>query len=158
MKPDSDTIDALHQGTQARKDWMSTLARIETDRLEKAFAALDAPPRFSHLRAPEIGMAMVRARAEAKGRQFNLGEMTISRCSIQLENGPIGHGYIAGRDKRHAELAALFDALLQTPEHGPRLHETIRTFAREQAEHMNAHQAKTAATKVNFFTMVRGED
>ena len=158
MKPNSDTTDSMDHAVEARKYWMGVLARTTTQRLESAFAGIGTPPQFEHLRPPEIGMAMVRARAEAKGRQFNLGEMTVSRCSVKLHDGLIGHGYVAGRDKRHAELAAVFDALLQTSEHGPSLQETIEKLAQEQTEIKNAHTAKTAATKVNFFTMVRGAD
>ena len=158
MKPDSDIPDPMHQGTEARKDWMGILARTETQRLEQAYAALDASPRFEFLRRPEIGMVMVRARTEAQGGRFNLGEMTVARCSVKLADGPVGHGYVAGRDKRHAELAALFDALLQSPAHGPNLYDTIGALSAELHEQRGKRDAQTAATKVNFFTMVRGED
>ena len=159
MKPDSDMTAPKGTETEARKDWMGILSRTATDRLESIFADLDQEPGFVHLRPPEVGMAMVRARAEARGRQFNLGEMTVTRCSVRLDDGSVGHGYVAGRDKRHAELAAVLDALLQHPEHGAGLQETIIAplageLARKQAE----RAAKTAATRVNFFTMVRGQD
>ena len=159
MKPDSDTKDPMGQQTKARKSWMGILSRTATDRLETVFADLGPLLHFEHLRPPEIGMAMVRARAEARGNQFNLGEMTVSRCSVRLEDGSVGHGYVAGRDKRHAELAAVMDALLQNPEHGPAILDTIITpLARELAQRQTERAAKTAATRVNFFTMVRGED
>ncbi len=158
MKPERNTMGATTPATKARKSWMGVLARAETGRLEATLSGLDAPPAYEYLRQPEIGMAMVRGRAEAKGAQFNLGEMTVSRCSVQLDNGVIGHGYIAGRDKRHAELAAVLDAMLQCPEHAPVLMTTIGTLAGEQISQRKAREAKTAATRVNFFTMVRGED
>jgi len=145
--------------TRARKEWMGVLARTGADRLEAAFARLDPEPRFEHLRPPEVGMAMVRARAEARGERFNLGEMTMCRCSVRLADGSVGHGFVAGRDRRHAELAALFDALLQDPESGPALRRAvIDPLASALAEGRRARAAKTAATRVNFFTMVRGED
>jgi len=138
---------------------MGVLARSGTERLETLFAGLTPIPEFEYLRPPEIGMALVRGRAEARGSQFNLGEMTVSRCSVRLADGLVGHGFVAGRDKRHAELAAVFDALLQDPELGPAMHKTIiDPLASELAELRRARAAKTAATKVNFFTMVRGED
>lgn len=159
MKPDSDMTVPKSGRTEARKYWMGILARAGAARLEAALEGLDPRPEFMHLRPPEIGMAMVRARAEARGERFNLGEMTLSRCSVRLEGGNVGHGYVAGRDRRHAELAALFDALLQDPENGPALHRTvIDPIARELAEGRAERAAKTAATRVNFFTMVRGED
>lgn len=159
MKPDSDIKDPMRTGTEARKDWMGILSRTRTDRLESIFAEVGPKLAFEHLRPPEVGMAMVRARAEARGTQFNLGEMTVTRCSIRLEDGSVGHGYVAGRDKRHAELAAVLDALLQNPDHGSTLHQTIiAPLARELARSKAERASKTAATKVNFFTMVRGQD
>lgn len=159
MKPDSDMTAPMDRETEARKLWMGVLARTGTERLEAAFARLDPEPEFEHLRPPEVGMAMVRARAEARGERFNLGEMTMCRCSVQLKDGPVGHGFVAGRDRRHAELAALFDALFQDPDSGPGLRRTIiDPLAAELAEGRRSRAAKTAATKVNFFTMVRGED
>ncbi len=158
MKPDSDIPDSMHGGAEARKNWMGILARTATERLERAFADLTPPPEFELLRPPEIGMVMVRARAEAVGDRFNLGEMTMSRCSVRLSDGPVGHGYVAGRDKRHAELAAVFDALMQTEQYGPDLRSTIGALSAELNERREKRAAKTAATRVNFFTMVRGED
>ena len=158
MKPDSDTTAPTKNDSGARKNWMGVLARAGTDSLETALSEFGATPGFEYLRHPEIGMALVRARSEAKGGRFNLGEMTVTRCSVRTNDGLIGHGYVAGRDKRHAEQAAIIDALLQNPAHEPKLRATIETLANEQAEQRRKHDAKTAATKVNFFTMVRGED
>ncbi|MBG0788862.1 MAG: phosphonate C-P lyase system protein PhnG [Desulfovibrionaceae bacterium] len=158
MKPDSDMTAPLTGKTRARKDWMGVLARAGAGRLETALAEFGATPDYEYLRRPEIGMALVRARAEAEGGRFNLGEMTVSRCSVRTGDGLVGHGYVAGRDKRHAELAAVFDALLQSPAHGPKLEATIETLAGEQTRQREERDAKTAATRVNFFTMVRGED
>ncbi|EGB15443.1 phosphonate C-P lyase system protein PhnG [Pseudodesulfovibrio mercurii] len=159
MKPDSDMKAPMDPADRARKNWMGVLARTGTDSLEAAYARLDPEPRFEHLRPPEVGMALVRARAEARGERFNLGEMTLCRCTVRLADGSVGHGFVAGRDKRHAELAALFDALLQDPDSGPALHKTvIDPLAASLAQARRARADKTAATRVNFFTMVRGQD
>jgi alpha-D-ribose 1-methylphosphonate 5-triphosphate synthase subunit PhnG len=101
---------------------------------------------------------MVRARAGATGAPFNLGEMTVTRCALTLDTGEVGHAYIQGRRKEDAETAALIDALMQTA-----ISQTLRTSVLEPLEaEMNtakaARAAKAAATKVDFFTMVRGED
>ncbi|WP_319582769.1 phosphonate C-P lyase system protein PhnG [uncultured Pseudodesulfovibrio sp.] len=159
MKPDSDMKAPMDRQTRARKEWMGVLARTGTERLEAAYARLDPEPRFEHLRPPEVGMTMVQARAEARGERFNLGEMTMCRCSVRLADGSVGHGFVAGRDARHAELAALFDALLQDPESGPALHRAvIEPLSASLLEGRRKRAAKTAATRVNFFTMVRGQD
>ena len=109
-----------------RKAWMGVLARAELDALEEAYEALSPAPRHAVLRRPETGLVMVQARANGTGQKFNAGEMTVTRCSVRLPTGTVGHAYVAGRSRRHAELA---------------------TAGR-----------KTAATKVDFFTMMRGED
>ena len=59
----------------------------------------------------------------------------------------------------HARLAAVCDALLQTDDHGgPVMERVIAPLeARLQQEHIEA-AGKAAATKVDFFTMVRGDD
>ena len=104
-------IDSMCHGTKSRKFWMGTLARTNAKQLRQALANLDLAPEYDYLRSPEIGMTMVRGRAGGKGQQFNLGEMTVTRCSVKIQEGFVGHGYVAGRDKIHAELAAVFDAL-----------------------------------------------
>jgi len=142
----------------ARKRWMSLLAKAPADMLAERLTALGASPRFTWLRAPETGAVMVRGRAGAAGAPFNFGEMTVTRCALRLESGEVGHGYVQGRDRRKAERAALVDALMQTDQAGlleaevlTPLSEALESAARQRA-------AKAAATKVEFFTVARGED
>jgi len=159
MKPNHETNDTLPHEMSARKRWMGVLARAETARLEAAFSTLETVPQYDYLRPPEIGMTMVRARAGGKGERFNLGEMTMTRCSVKTADGLVGHGYVAGRDKLHAELAAVFDALLQSQELSPALiRDIIDPLEAHYTDKRLEQSAKTAATRVNFFTMVRGED
>jgi alpha-D-ribose 1-methylphosphonate 5-triphosphate synthase subunit PhnG len=109
------------------------------------------------LKKPEIGMAMVRAAAD-KNDVFNMGEMTISRCVIQLESGEIGVGYCAGREKNKAELIAIIDACFQIPEWYKTIEEKIKAPLQYQIDqkHKRDH-AMVKPSTVNFFTMVRGE-
>ncbi|MDR3515595.1 MAG: phosphonate C-P lyase system protein PhnG [Azospirillaceae bacterium] len=145
--------------TAPRQRWISILARAPLERLETAWQALPAPPGFIALRRPEIGATLVRARAGGSGQRFNLGEMTVTRCTIRLESGLVGHGYVAGRQPRHAELAALFDALLQDPAwHDAIDAALIEPTAQLLAAQRQQQEAKTATSTVTFFTMVRGED
>jgi alpha-D-ribose 1-methylphosphonate 5-triphosphate synthase subunit PhnG len=137
----------------ARSDWMAVLAKAPPARL----AALipDLPP-HDHLRAPEIGAVMVQGRVGGTGAPFNLGEMTVTRATVQLSCGTIGHAWVQGRDRAHATRAAVADALMQkdTPEAA----RAVATLAAE-ADAARAHRAgKAAGTKVDFFTLVRGED
>jgi alpha-D-ribose 1-methylphosphonate 5-triphosphate synthase subunit PhnG len=143
----------------ARRRWMSVLALASREELEARWATLDARPRYEVLRRPEVGLVMVRGRAGGTGDRFNLGEMTVTRCTVQLADGTLGHAWVGGRDRRHAELAALLDALLQDATRVASLTETvIAPLARAQAERRRAAVARAAASRVEFFTMVRGED
>ncbi|XDA97930.1 phosphonate C-P lyase system protein PhnG [Sulfitobacter sp. LCG007] len=141
-----------------RRTWMGLLSKAPEGRVAALLASAIAAPRFTWLRAPEIGTTMVRARAGATGAPFNLGEMTVTRCALTLETGEIGHAYVQGRRKADAEAAALVDALMQT-DAADRVRATILDpIADELAAAKAGRAAKAAATKVEFFTLVRGED
>lgn len=140
-----------------RSDWMGVLARAPVELLETGCEAIGSAPGTTWLRVPEIGMVMVRGRAGGSGAPFNAGEMTVTRCSLRLPTGEVGHAYVAGRDRRKAELAALCDALMQTDAR-PAVEEAVLDPARlAEAEAARSLAGKAAATKVDFFTMVRGE-
>src|SRR5262245_63738592 len=94
---------------------MSVLAQAPVGEVEAHWRAVANPPPYRMVRWPETGLVMVRGRAGGTGTRFNLGEMTVTRCAVQLEGGAVGVAYVRGRDRRHAELVALFDALLQDP-------------------------------------------
>ncbi|MFP4406661.1 phosphonate C-P lyase system protein PhnG [Rhodosalinus sp.] len=142
-----------------RRGWMGLLARApakEFARLWDAAALED----FVHewLRPPETGAVMVRGRAGATGAPFNLGEMTVTRCALRLADGRVGHAHVQGRDKRHATRAALADALLQGPEAETLRAKVLAPLAEAEAARRAARARRAAATRVEFFTMVRGED
>lgn len=141
----------------ARKAWMSLLAKSPPPDLLALWDGAGAPA-FTWLRAPEIGAAMVRGRAGGTGAPFNLGEVTVTRCSLQLGDGTVGHAYVQGRDKSHAERAALIDALMQTDAAARIDSEVLDPLRRSLTRRAETRAAKAAATKVEFFTMVRGED
>ncbi|WP_414543651.1 phosphonate C-P lyase system protein PhnG [Nostoc sp. CCY0012] len=145
-----------------RQAWMATLAKAELELLEKLVNEISSLPKYNFLRCPEIGLAMVRGRAGGTGQAFNLGEMTMTRCVVQLESqgyeAVTGFGYVAGRSHRHAELVAVCDALLQTPNWHEQIQaEIIQPLQIESQKQQELKQRQAAATEVNFFTMVRGE-
>ncbi len=141
-----------------RQRWMAALAKSEEGELEAAWAALPEPPGYELLRAPEVGLAMLRARAGNTGERFNLGEMTMTRCSVVLDDATVGHAYLAGRRPRAAELAAVFDAILQSPQRREGIETSlIAPITARLAAAKARTAARSAATKVEFFTMVRGE-
>lgn len=139
----------------ARKDWMGLLARARPDRLATLFP--DLPP-HALLRSPEVGAVMAQGRTGGSGQPFNLGEMTVTRCSVRLADGTVGHAHVQGRSKDHAARAAVLDALLQSGA-AAALEETVLTPLRaDEIAARSLRAAKAAATKVEFFTLVRGED
>lgn len=144
----------------ARRRWMGLLARGPLEALEAKLDTLPAGvlPDFRPVRGPETGMVMMQARAGGTGARFNAGEMTVTRCTVALADGTVGHGYVAGRSHRHAALAALLDGALQTPAAAALIEGVIDPLAAEEAEARARRSRQAAATKVDFFTMVRGED
>jgi len=150
--------------TAARRDWMAVLAKAGADEVAAAWDALDPKPAYELLRRPEAGLMMVQARAGGSGQRFNAGEMTVTRCAVRCatgdgDRGVTGFSWIAGRSRRHAEIAAVFDALLQLPDRHDAITGAVVAPLRaaQQARRDDAGR-KAAATRVDFFTMVRGED
>lgn len=137
-----------------RRHWMAVLARASAAEIEALLEAVEAPPPHIRLRGPEIGLVMVRGRAGGGGAGFNLGEMTVARCSVRNEEGRVGHAYVAGRDLRHAELAAALDAAMQDEARRDALEAAIvAPLAAAQERARAANEGKAAATRVQFFTM-----
>jgi alpha-D-ribose 1-methylphosphonate 5-triphosphate synthase subunit PhnG len=139
-----------------RARWMGVLARASRATLEAFWAGLPSLPRFEALKPPETGLVMLRGRTGGDGAAFNLGEMTVTRCVLRAPDGTLGFGYVAGRDRRHAELAAAFDALLQMPAHADALHAgLIAPLVAAQAEARARNWGDAARTRVEFFTLAR---
>lgn len=140
-----------------RQHWIGVLSSARCTELQPHEPALrDAE--YQMIRAPEIGMTLVRGRMGGTGAAFNLGEMSVTRCVVRLADGRTGYSYVAGRDKLHAELAALADAHLQGPQQREWLERLVAPLAGIQAERRAQKEAQTASTKVEFFTLVRGEN
>lgn len=147
------------EGQSARQRRMAVLARADNAALARCWSALDVDPAFEMLRGPETGLITLRGRIGGGGSPFNLGEATVTRATVRLESGAVGHAWALGRDHGKARLAAVIDALAQDAELAARIDETvIDPLAAGQAGNDRNRAAETAATRVDFFTMVRGED
>ncbi|KRE09880.1 hypothetical protein ASE63_05045 [Bosea sp. Root381] len=138
----------------ARQRWMAILSRAS--RAEVASLLGPDLPQHEVLKAPETGTVMVEGRAGGAGRRFNLGEATVTRCVVRLAEGAMGFSYALGRDARKARLAAILDARLQAEASDSTLHQGIARLAENQAAARDLASRKAAATKVDFFTLVRG--
>jgi alpha-D-ribose 1-methylphosphonate 5-triphosphate synthase subunit PhnG len=142
----------------ARQRWMRLCVLADAASLEAALPSGAMEGEVDWLRPPETGLVMVQGRIGGGGAPFNLGEMPVTRCAVALADGTVGHAYVAGRDRRKARAAALVDALMQRPDSAPELERTLLTpLAKALAAEDAQEDRKTAATRVDFFTMVRGD-
>jgi alpha-D-ribose 1-methylphosphonate 5-triphosphate synthase subunit PhnG len=142
-----------------RKAALSTLAQARTAEIAQGLAALGETPAHIELRPVESGLVMLRGRIGGDGAPFNLGEATVTRAAVRTASGEVGFAYVLGRDRDKARLVALCDALWQNERQRSALErhvlDPIRArLLRERAE----RERETAATRVDFFTLVRGED
>jgi alpha-D-ribose 1-methylphosphonate 5-triphosphate synthase subunit PhnG len=144
-------------GLSDRPAWMGLLARALPADLSRLWAALGPEPAFDWLRRPETGVVMLRGRAGGTGAPFNLGEMTVTRASVRLAEGAVGHAMVQGRDAAHARIAALADALMQTGAAEGLRAGLLAPLAEAEGARRQARAARAAATMVEFFTLVRGE-
>jgi alpha-D-ribose 1-methylphosphonate 5-triphosphate synthase subunit PhnG len=135
---------------------MGLLARATPADLAAAFAKLPALTEYRVLRHPQIGLVMARGRAGATGQAFNLGEVSATRCAVELADGVHGHAYVLGRDRQHALQAALCDALMQTAHREAVVATVLQPLEAAEAARRAAQARKAAATRVEFFTLVRG--
>lgn len=150
--------ETLSGATGVRKALMATLAAATPEAVAEKYETL-TPPDYEMVRQPETGLVMVRGRMGGTGSPFNLGEVTVTRCVVRLETGETGNAYSLGRNKQKALQSAVIDALWQRDDMKTRIEtEIIAPLAESQAAEKDTVREETEATKVNFFTMVRGDN
>ena len=148
----------MDNGRQARRRAaMAVLAHSDAARIGEHLAAIPVPA-CEDLRQPENGLVMVRGRIGGDGAPFNLGEATVSRAAVRLVTGEVGFGYTLGRDRHKARLIALCDALVQSAEFAEAVEAKVLAPLRTAMIAEQDRKAReTAATRVDFYTLVRGE-
>lgn len=143
----------------ARRAAMRALVEAEEGELGRLVGELGALPEHDDLRPPETGLVMVRGRIGGDGAPFNFGEATVSRAAVRLASGELGFGYVLGRNPGKARLVALCDALWQCRRYRSAVEDGILAPLRARIEaRRQLADRHTAATRVDFFTLVRGED
>ena len=142
---------------EKRKFWMSLLATSNQSDLLNLWEQKKIRVNYVWLRTPEIGSIMAQGRMGVTGDKFNIGEVTITRCSLKLNCGTIGHSYVQGRSKKKAEISALCDALMQTKMSKEINKNIIIPLEKIKKDNKRKILSKAEATKVDFFTLVRGE-
>ena len=144
---------------QGRRAVMAVLAGSEAAEIARHLDRIGALPSHEELRAAESGLVMVRGRMGGDGAPFNIGEATVTRAAVRLESGETGFGHVLGRDAGKARLVALCDALVQTADYRKVVECEVVAPIRERLDAARERKAVlVAASKVEFFTLVRGED
>ena len=142
-----------------RRDVMAVLAGASARDIARGLNRVARDAAATELRPAETGLVMLRGRIGGNGAPFNIGEATVTRAAVQLATGERGFSYTFGRDREKARLAAICDALWQSPSHRKAVEDhIIAPLKQAQDARRDRARAETAATRVDFFTLVRGED
>ncbi|MGK3137061.1 phosphonate C-P lyase system protein PhnG [Pantoea trifolii] len=143
----------------ARQHWLSVLAHSDANQLEAHWQPLRLNADFERIRPAETGLTRLQARMGGSGKRFVMGDATVTRAVVKLHDGTLGFSYVLGRNKAHAERCALIDALLQQPETQALLQEKlIAPLAALREEQRQLRAREIASSKVDFFTLVRGDN
>ncbi len=152
------TAAAMPREMAGRRAAMATLADARTDEIAALLTAF-GPPAHVELRPVETGLVMLQGRIGGDGARFNFGEATVTRAAVRIASGEVGFAYVLGRDRDKARLAAVCDALWQNPDARDPLERRVLSPIRKRIENDRAkRREQTAASRVDFFTLVRGED
>jgi len=141
-----------------RQHWMSVLAKALWSDFEAVWRDCGFQVDYDILRKAETGLVILQGRMGGSGEPFNFGEATVTRCSVRLVSGEVGHAYVMGNHLQHAEFAAVCDGLMQSEERSIITRAIIEPLNRLRTADNNIRSRKSTATKVDFFTMMRGED
>ena len=140
-----------------RRAAMAVLAQADAADIAARLESV-AVPSQQDLREPENGLVMVRGRTGGDGAPFNLGEATVSRAAVRLATGEVGFGYTLGRDAAKARMIALCDAMVQSEQFAGLVEaEIIAPLRTAMLAKRDRKAAEVAATRVDFYTLVRGE-
>lgn len=149
----------MHFDTSTRQRWMRALAYSNANALNDGIQALKLAPEYELIRASETGLMQIQARMGGTGNRFFAGDTTITRTVVRLASGTLGYSYLLGRNKKHAEQCAVIDALLQEQHHFQTLMETlIAPLEAERDALLATRRAEVNASRVDFFTLVRGDN
>lgn len=141
-----------------RQERMRLLVLASVGRLEAGLPAITSPD-CEVVRGPETGLVMIRGRVSNTGDALNMDEVLATRCVVPLKNGYLGYAWILGEDARRAELTTLHDALWQRGDYAEPLDRgLLPALEAERARWVQEDTAAVEPTRVDFSTLVRGED
>lgn len=144
--------------TADRQKWIRVLANAHVNELKSAYQKIKPEITSHYIIKPETGLLMVQGKADGSHTRFSLGEVSVSKCVLRVQERYLGYGMVMGSDLEHAKLVALFDGLLQHPDYHKELHaNVIQKLARQQDRDEKNMETEVADTRVDFFTLKRGE-
>ncbi|HEY6255646.1 MAG TPA: phosphonate C-P lyase system protein PhnG [Xanthobacteraceae bacterium] len=142
-----------------RRAAMAVLAQARTSEIAQGLKGVAQSLHYVELRPAATGLVMVRGRIGGDGAPFNLGEATVTRAAVRMDSGETGFSYALGRDHDKARLAAVCDALWQSDARRDAIEQHVLAPIRARlARERTQKREQAAATRVDFFTLVRGED
>lgn len=142
-----------------RRARLGVLAQAPSTLLHETWQAMNLDPEFELLRGPQTGLVSLRGRIGGGGAPFPFGDATATRASVRLKDGRTGHAMALGRDENRVIVSAVVDALCQDEDQAAIIDDQLlRPLADAIGERDREAAAQVAATRVDFFTMVRGED
>jgi len=108
------------------------------------------------LRAPELGLMHVQARADGDGAPFFFHEITITRASLRMPDGRTGHAMVLGRSQTACQIVALFDACAKDADWA-QTHGSVWVAELQEAENTKraSREAEAELSRVDFFTLAR---
>lgn len=155
---ESDVDQTGQEITVLRQDTHAAIATAQAKTVRFLWKEIvEKIPAYTMIRRPETGLLMVQGRMGGDGAPFHLGETAVTRCTIRLTDGVLGTGYVLGRSSSQAEIAAVADALVQTKQRELVEEAVVRPLREIRTARKQERAAKVAATRVDFFTMVRGD-
>lgn len=139
-----------------RQQWMKLFSLSPECSLAELFQDLDLMPRLRVSLGPETGLITVRGRISNEGDLFNVGDASVTKTEVILDNHIKGLAFTLGASKEKSLHAAGLDAVMQS---GPDVPTQLRIkkLALELQDSRLKRAAQVTKTKVDFFTMVRGE-
>ena len=153
-----ESVTSNAPGPTERQRWMAVLSRTTAAEISAILEAHGGLPEHTVLKDAQVGTVMIEGRAGGTGQRFNLGEATTTRCVVRLRDGILGMSYALGSDRRKALLAALLDGRLQQSGPNHALMACVSALASRQHAARQCASRKAASTKVDFFTLARGDE
>jgi alpha-D-ribose 1-methylphosphonate 5-triphosphate synthase subunit PhnG len=125
------------------------LSGLTVQQLKEWTEPLERKGHIQVMKAPGMGLVMMRAMDSVTSEKFNAGEVLISECTVSL-NGRLGYGAVMGRDPEKARSLALMDALFHSDD------SECREMIVEVEERLRVYRAEREQREKREFRLING--